>query len=96
MADPKSKIRWDKDNVHQVAAKLFMTKDDDRAIWEFLQQQPSMAMTIKDALREYMAKHSYSPSAAQPSVEDDDDDDWLEMYMNAISPNHPDNVKKTN
>ena len=72
MADPKSKIRWDKDNVHQVAAKLFMTKDDDREIWEFLQQQPSMAMTIKDALREYMKTHS---SAAQPAEEETEEFD---------------------
>jgi len=70
MADPKSKIRWDKDNVHQVAAKLFMTKDDDREIWEFLQQQPSMAMTIKDALRAYM-KAQKAPSAAQPTAEEE-------------------------
>ena len=95
MADPKSKIRWDKGNVHQVAAKLFMTKDDDREIWEFLQQQPSMAMTIKDALRAYM-KAKQAPSAAQPAEEEENDDDWLEEYMNAISPNHPDNVKKNN
>lgn len=61
MADPKSKIRWDKDNVHQVAAKLFMTKDDDRAIWEFLQSQESMAGTVKAALREYMANHAPKP-----------------------------------
>ena len=83
MADPKSKIRWDKDNVHQVAAKLFMTKDDDREIWEFLQQQPSMAMTIKDALRAYM-KAQQAPSAVQPTAEEEVESISAEEELEAL------------
>ena len=72
MKDPKSKIRWDKENVRQVAAKLFLTKEEDRQVWEFLQSQPAMAATIKAALREYMKTH---PSAAQPAQEETEEFD---------------------
>lgn len=93
MPDSPAKKKWLKDNSKAISFRLMLKGDAD--IIEYLETVPT-ATTIKAALREYMAKHSYSPSAAQPAEEEEDDDGWLEEYMNAISPNHPDNVKKTN
>ena len=79
MADPKYKIKWDKENVHMIAAKLFLTKEDDREIWEFLQKQPSMAMTIKDALRAYM-KAQQATSATRPAAEEKQQPDYSWLF----------------
>ena len=73
-----------------IAARLQRKADAD--IIAFLEDKPN-ATIIKAAIKEYIANHT---SAAQPAEEEEDDDDWLEEYMNAISPNHPDNVKKIN
>ena len=57
MPDAECKKRWDKANVKMIAAKLFLTKEEDRMVWEYLQEQKSVADTIKTALREYMERH---------------------------------------
>ena len=90
MPDSPAKKKWLKDNSKAISFRLMLKGDAD--IIKFLEDVPT-ATTIKAALREYMKNHS---SAAQPAEEEEDDDDWIEAYMNAISPNHPDNVKKTN
>lgn len=89
-AQRKAQYNWQKKGTVMIAARLQRKADAD--IIAFLEDKPN-ATIIKAALREYMENHS---SAAQPAGEEEDDDDWLEEYMNAISPNHPDNVKKNN
>lgn len=94
MPDSPAKKKWLKDNSKAISFRLMLKGDAD--IIKFLEGVPT-ATTIKAALREYMKNHSSAaPSAAQPAEEEEDDDDWIEAYMNAISPNHPDNVKKNN
>lgn len=94
MPDSPAKKKWLKDNSKAISFRLMLKGDAD--IIKFLEDVPT-ATTIKAALREYMKNHAQAPSAAQPAEEEeDDDDDWIEAYMNAISPNHPDNVKKNN
>ncbi len=61
MKDSEWKKAWDKANVKMVAAKLFLTKEEDKAIYEYLQSHGSMANTIKSALREYMENHPDKP-----------------------------------
>ena len=56
--DSEWKKAWDKANVKMIAAKLFLTKEEDRKIYDFLQAQDSMANTIKLALTEYIANHT--------------------------------------
>jgi len=56
--DSEWKKAWDKANVKMIAAKLFLTKEEDRKIYDFLQAQDSMANTIKLALTEYIASHT--------------------------------------
>ena len=96
MPDSPAKKKWLKDNSKAISFRLMLKGDAD--IIAFLEDKPN-ATIIKAALREYMKNHSSVSSAsseAQPAEEEEGDDDWLEEYMNAISPNHPDNVKKTN
>ena len=99
-AQRKAQYAWQKKGTTVITMRLQNKADAD--ILEFLEAETDPGKKIgrqtiiKAALREYMAKHSYSPSTAQPAEEEEDDDDWLEEYMNAISPNHPDNVKKIN
>ena len=89
-AQRKAQYNWQKKGTVMIAARLQRKADAD--IIAFLEDKPN-ATIIKAAIREYMKNHS---SAAQPAEEEEDDDDWIEAYMNAISPNHPDNVKKIN
>ena len=51
-----------------------------------------------DWSKDYPFSGDYGFNFETPEIvetkEEEDDEDWLEMYMNAISPNHPDNAKK--
>ena len=57
MPDRECKKRWDRENVRMISAKLFITKEDDKAIYDFLQKQESASAIIKAALREYIENH---------------------------------------
>ena len=57
MPDRECKKRWDKENVRMVVAKLFITKPEDKAIYDFLQEQESVSGAVKAALKEYMENH---------------------------------------
>ena len=95
MAEYESKKRWKAENTKNLVVNI--NRNTDKEIFDWLEglNEP-YGKLVKAAIKEYIAKHSYAPSAAQPAEEEEDDDDWLEEYMNAISPNHPDNVKKNN
>lgn len=54
MADPPSKIKWDKENVRVITFKLFKKNDGD--IIEYLSTHDT-AKTIRIALREYLENH---------------------------------------
>ena len=92
MAEYESKKRWKAENTKNLVVNI--NRNTDKEIFDWLEglNEP-YGKLVKTAIKEYIANHS---SAAQPAEEEEDDDDWLEEYMNAISPNHPDNVKKTN
>ena len=91
MAEYESKKRWKAENTKNLVVNI--NRNTDKEIFDWLEglNEP-YGKLIKAAIKEYIANHS---SAAQLAEEEEDDDDWLEEYMNAISPNHPDNVKKT-
>ena len=93
MAEYESKKRWKAENTKNLVVNI--NRNTDKEIFDWLEglNEP-YGKLVKVAIKEYISKNN--PSAAQPATEDDDDDDWLEEYMNAISPNHPDNVKKNN
>ena len=57
MPDRECKKRWDKENVRIITTKLFITKETDKAVYDYLKQQESASATIKAALREYMENH---------------------------------------
>lgn len=92
MAEYESKKRWKAENTKNLVVNI--NRNTDKEIFDWLEglNEP-YGKLVKAAIKEYIANHS---SAAQPAEEEEDDDDWLEEYMNAISPNHPDNVKKNN
>jgi hypothetical protein len=92
MAEYESKKRWKAENTKNLVVNI--NRNTDKEIFDWLEglNEP-YGKLVKAAIKEYIANHS---SAAQPAEEEEDDDDWLEEYMNAISPNHPDNVKKIN
>ena len=94
--DSEWKKAWDKANVKMIAAKLFLTKEEDRKIYDFLQAQDSMANTIKLALTEYIANHTqmeyrygmrlrgFSPGAQPKDVlrrEDDPDGKYWDIIV---------------
>ena len=54
MADPASKIRWDKENVRVYTFKLFRKKDQD--VIDYLENK-NKHDAITSALREYMKNH---------------------------------------
>ena len=92
MAEYESKKRWKAENTKNLVVNI--NRNTDKEIFDWLEglNEP-YGKLVKAAIKEYIANHS---SAAQPAEEEEDDDDWIEAYMNAISPNHPDNVKKNN
>ena len=92
MAEYESKKRWKAENTKNLVVNI--NRNTDKEIFDWLEglNEP-YGKLVKVAIKEYIANHS---SAAQPAEEEEDDDDWIEAYMNAISPNHPDNVKKIN
>ena len=71
MPDSPAKKKWLKENSKAITFRLMLKSDAD--IIEYLGTVP-VAATIKAAVREYMVNHS---SAAQPTVEEEDDYSWL-------------------
>ena len=70
-AQRKAQYAWQKKGTVMIAARLQRKADAD--IIEYLEDKPN-ATIIKAAIREYMVNHS---SAAQPTVEEEDDYSWL-------------------
>ena len=57
MPDRECKKRWDRENVKFITTKLFLTKESDKEIADYLKRQESASATVKAALREYMENH---------------------------------------
>ena len=93
MPPTEAKKRWERENTTMIHIKLNHNTDKD--LLAFFETLDNRAGFIKQLCRDYLKEHQ-TATEAQPAQEEEDDDDWLEEYMNAISPNHPDNIKKIN